>query len=397
MDELVQTKLNAQAYEQVWNSSDLNPNLIRSELNKIFTHNKTATESHHDGSNYFDVNWQQLRKSAQSTKVGFWQQFTATLFDFIPIAGALGINVDHQKNTETLDTYHETDYQTISDKYIYDSLQKHDVQVEWTGEKLEPKSFGVFKITELTDRLQTALITKQMMADKNQSAIIRVISTINTPQSGPTNDTHVSLFLTGEVKLYTGVNVPSFPWLLCNGSAISRIQYQRLFAVMGERYGSGDGVHTFNLPDFRGRIPLGVDPYETHVKMAKETGVSGGKTTYQLTPSQIPAHNHSQGSLYVTTNGAHSHSISDPGHNHGGQTGSSGPMGGGRWGMPPSGYGSDQSSHTHTISRDFTGIIIQSAGSHSHTVLGETGSFGNAEPFTVMPPYQTINYIIYAD
>ncbi|CAF4420059.1 unnamed protein product, partial [Rotaria magnacalcarata] len=84
--------------------------------------------------------------------------------------------------------------------------------------------------------------------------------------------------------------------LLCNGSAVSRIQYQRLFAVIGERYGSGDGVHTFNLPDFCGQIPLGVDPYEKHIKMAKEIGVSSGNATYQLTASQIPAHKHSQGS-----------------------------------------------------------------------------------------------------
>ncbi|CAF1686482.1 unnamed protein product [Rotaria magnacalcarata] len=130
--------------------------------------------------------------------------------------------------------------------------------------------------------------------------------------------------------------------------------------------------------------------------MAKEIGVSSGNATYQLTASQIPAHKHSQGSLYVTTNGSHTHGISDPGHNHGGKTENS-MYGSGGYGMKGGGYGNDGAQHSHIIPWGYTGITAQSAGDHTHTVHGETGSFGNAETFTVMPPYQTINYIIYAD
>ncbi|CAM4788681.1 unnamed protein product [Rotaria magnacalcarata] len=357
MDELVQTKLNTEAYEKIWNSSDLNPNRITSELNEMFSYNKTATEAHHDGTSYFDVNWRKIRKSAAETNIDFWQKVSASLLDIISISGGFGFNFGHQTNTEILDEHQEISYEAISEKYIHDSLQKHDVRVEWTGERLEPKSFDVFKIAELTDRLQTALISKQLIAEKNQSAMIRVVSTMNTPHSTPTNKTH---------------------------------------EIIGERYGSGDGVHTFNLPDFCGRIPLGVDPYEKHIKMAKEIGVSSGNATYQLTASQIPAHKHSQGSLYVTTNGSHTHGISDPGHNHGGKTENS-MYGSGGYGMKGGGYGNDGAQHSHIIPWGYTGITAQSAGDHTHTVHGETGSFGNAETFTVMPPYQTINYIIYAD
>jgi microcystin-dependent protein len=39
-------------------------------------------------------------------------------------------------------------------------------------------------------------------------------------------------------------------FLLCDGSAVSRDTYSALFAVIGTKYGVGDGSTTFNLPDY---------------------------------------------------------------------------------------------------------------------------------------------------
>jgi hypothetical protein len=39
-------------------------------------------------------------------------------------------------------------------------------------------------------------------------------------------------------------------WLVCNGAQADRAVYAELFAEIGERAGSGDGVRTFNLPSF---------------------------------------------------------------------------------------------------------------------------------------------------
>lgn len=44
-----------------------------------------------------------------------------------------------------------------------------------------------------------------------------------------------------------------------NGAAVSRTVYAALFAKIGTRYGAGDGVNTFNLPDPRGRFPRFLD------------------------------------------------------------------------------------------------------------------------------------------
>ena len=40
-----------------------------------------------------------------------------------------------------------------------------------------------------------------------------------------------------------------------NGAAVSRVVYAKLFAKIGTKYGAGDGVSTFNLPDPRGFFP----------------------------------------------------------------------------------------------------------------------------------------------
>lgn len=56
--------------------------------------------------------------------------------------------------------------------------------------------------------------------------------------------------LIGEILQYAGSNIPG-GYLLCDGSAVSRIEYSELFDVIGEIYGSGDGSTTFNLPDLQ--------------------------------------------------------------------------------------------------------------------------------------------------
>lgn len=48
-------------------------------------------------------------------------------------------------------------------------------------------------------------------------------------------------------------------WLLCDGDAVSRSTYRKLYDVIGTKYGVGDGSSTFNLPDFRGGLPVGAE------------------------------------------------------------------------------------------------------------------------------------------
>ncbi len=87
-------------------------------------------------------------------------------------------------------------------------------------------------------------------------------------------------------------------WLLCFGQAVSRTVYSALFALAGTKFGTGDGSTTFNLPDMRGRVPLGKDNMggtsadRVTDAAADSLGGVGGAETHTLTVAEIPAHKH---------------------------------------------------------------------------------------------------------
>lgn len=60
----------------------------------------------------------------------------------------------------------------------------------------------------------------------------------------------------GSVFPFAGVTAPE-GFLLCNGQEVSRITYSKLYAVLGDIYGSGDGSTTFNLPDYSEVVLVG--------------------------------------------------------------------------------------------------------------------------------------------
>lgn len=58
---------------------------------------------------------------------------------------------------------------------------------------------------------------------------------------------------------YSGAVIPE-GWLACDGTAVSRTTYAELWAALGTTtspWGQGDGSTTFNVPDFRDRVPVG--------------------------------------------------------------------------------------------------------------------------------------------
>jgi microcystin-dependent protein len=87
----------------------------------------------------------------------------------------------------------------------------------------------------------------------------------------------------GEIKMFAG-NFAPVGWNFCDGTVLQIGANDALFALLGTTYG-GDGVSTFALPDFRGRIPV-------HVSAALPLGQPGGSETVSITPAQLPAHSH---------------------------------------------------------------------------------------------------------
>lgn len=50
------------------------------------------------------------------------------------------------------------------------------------------------------------------------------------------------------------IAIPPARWLVCDGQAVSRTTYARLFRVLGVTEGVGDGSTTFNVPTDAGMI-----------------------------------------------------------------------------------------------------------------------------------------------
>lgn len=106
----------------------------------------------------------------------------------------------------------------------------------------------------------------------------------------------------GVMKAYGGSTAPP-GYLLCDGSAVSRTTYARLFAAVGISFGAGDGSTTFTLPDLRGRVPIGVDGAAGRIAANDALGNAAGAATHTLTEAEIPAHDHSQQGGTVTSYG----------------------------------------------------------------------------------------------
>jgi len=86
----------------------------------------------------------------------------------------------------------------------------------------------------------------------------------------------------GTPAYYCGTTAPP-GWLKRNGAAVSRVVYAELFAVLGTRFGAGDGFNTFNLPDDRGEFIRGWDDGR---------GVDPGRVFGSWQADELKSHKH---------------------------------------------------------------------------------------------------------
>ena len=160
----------------------------------------------------------------------------------------------------------------------------------------------------------------------------------------------------GEIRMFAG-NFNPRNWALCQGQLLPIQQNSALFSILGTTYG-GNGISTFALPDFRGRVAVGqgTGPGLATVQL----GEVAGTPSVTLTTANLPAHNHS---MQVNNNIT---------------------------GMAATAAGNFLNSKTESGES-----VAESGLSAAATLAPATiGNTGGSQPFNNMQPYLGMNHII---
>jgi len=171
----------------------------------------------------------------------------------------------------------------------------------------------------------------------------------------------------GNLNVSTGLN----GWLLCDGAAVSRTTYVNLFNAIGTVYSVGDGSTTFNIPNFLNRFAYG-----SSSNLPNLLNSNGGSANVTLDNNNLPAHTHSGTTDNINQNHSHyftSRYQSNSNLFQGQQDGISYGM----WG--------NNDAYINTSN--------QSA-NHYHSLGTTSSAYGNAAPFSILPPYTTMVFII---
>lgn len=215
----------------------------------------------------------------------------------------------------------------------------------------------------------------------------------------------------GLVQLWPKSTAPNSSWLVCNGQSLSTGTYGDLHAVIGYTYG-GSGS-SFNLPDFRARVPVGYNADTITGRSTRSIAGTGGAETHDLQVSEIPSHTHSN-SLSNTGTGntaqqttvadtGHGHTISPNPHSHSYTS----PLIGDYQGLDWDNNGTAREyPHSDAGTTTTTSLTVQTGNAvlnvtnpqHSHTVnvTLTNAAEGGGNPHNIMQPFQVINYIIFA-
>jgi hypothetical protein len=225
----------------------------------------------------------------------------------------------------------------------------------------------------------------------------------------------------GSIEMWAGTTSVPSGWLLCNGDAISRSTYSRLFSVLSTTFGSGDGVNTFNIPNFDLKTPMGIQGGGTR-GYSNITASSSSHSHNHTVSATIASddQNISGNHYHSTTNGgdhnhnfgssnmAHTHNTEAPSGNHthsynyNANAGANSTTGSTAHGTHNgiSGVAATIANHTHTLSNAATGnhshTIDAGVSSHTHSTWNGEGVTSNSgsSPHTHTVNTQRLYFII---
>ena len=209
----------------------------------------------------------------------------------------------------------------------------------------------------------------------------------------------------GALIMWVGATAPA-NWLLCQGQEFTTSPpYDKLYAVIGNTFNPpGTLAGRFFVPDLSSQFPLGADPG------ASPLGQVGGSFSYTLGTANLPSHQHAiidvqhdhavDQTPHSHFDPGHTHGVNESPHLHGSNLVKAGPGTGGIGPGPfqVSGAGNTDTATTGiSIQSNTTGIQAASATfglEPAYSGIGSTQATGLGTPFTVVPQYLALNFIV---
>jgi len=193
-----------------------------------------------------------------------------------------------------------SDYTQVNDYSAKDALASGDANKIIKGSDVDSE-FGAIA-TAIATKADTAspTFTGTVVATGATMNVATATDFIDSQQVASTAFVR-NMLPAGVLVPYAGTASPDTNvWLLCDGAAVSRTTYAVLFALISTTFGTGDGSTTFNLPDLRGRVPMGMDNFGSGEGAANRVtdadadslGGADGAETHTLTEAQLAAHDH---------------------------------------------------------------------------------------------------------
>jgi microcystin-dependent protein len=105
----------------------------------------------------------------------------------------------------------------------------------------------------------------------------------------PQEETVTEPFI-GEIKIWSLAWAPQ-GWALCDGTLLTVQQNQALYALLGTQFGGTPGIN-YNLPDLRGRTPMGWRDSPEAPTVIYQQGTKVGVEGVTLTAANVPSHVH---------------------------------------------------------------------------------------------------------
>lgn len=167
-------------------------------------------------------------------------------------------------------------------------------------------------------------------------------------------------------------------WAFCQGQTLAISQNTALFSLIGTIYG-GNGQTTFMLPNLASRLPIGAG--QGPGQPTYEIGQIGGSASVILTTNNMPAHVHDGSSL------AGQQKVASTAANTTLTTAAADSI----LGAPN--FLDSTSGSTVDVNTFAAGTANPSV-SLKIPVSGTTGPTGGTQPFSTMPPYLAINWVI---